>query len=105
MSIGRGVSVAPTWNRFHPWGRSPGCGVGTVNLWSAATGPAFPRAVSRGEPQPNPRSDVHGRVSVAIEAAGGRPPPVALASPSSNAAMTKQSTQAPATSRTFGAEW
>jgi len=46
MSIGHGVSVAPTWNRFHPWGRSPGCGVGTVNLWSAATGPAFPGAVS-----------------------------------------------------------
>jgi hypothetical protein len=68
-------------------------------------GPTFLFPVSTNEPQPNPRSDVHGRASVAMVAAGGSPPPVVIASPSSSAAMTTQSTQAPAMSRMLGEEY
>jgi hypothetical protein len=38
-------------------------------------------------------------------AAGGSPSPVVIASPSSSAAMTTQSIQAPAMSRVFGKEY
>jgi hypothetical protein len=54
--------------------------------------------------QTDPWRTGHGDAFAAIVAAGGIPPLVVLASPSASAAITAQSTQAPATSRTLGEE-
>jgi hypothetical protein len=63
----------------------------------------FP-AVSANGWQADPWCNGHGDAFAATVAAGGIPPLLVLASPSARAAITAQSTQAPATSRPLGEE-
>jgi hypothetical protein len=61
-------------------------------------------AVSANGWQTDPSGTGHGDAFTATVAAGGIPPLIALATPSASAAITAQSTQAPATSRPLDEE-